>query len=183
MGPASARPAQCSEVLVSATNPFSRRRFVRICGLAAAGLAGAGPLLRAERLLALAPPGPDAPEPPNEQVAKILREIAGDRPIRTGHVQLDMPVIAEDGRVVPVMIESDLPMGPGGHVESVHLVVDYNPDPHLAAFHLTPALGRVSLSTRIKMKRTTWVRAIAKTSTGDVWADYARVQVTLNGCG
>ena len=36
---------------------------------------------------------------------------------------------------------------------------------------------------RIKMKRTTWVRAILETSTGDVWADYAHVIVSLNGCG
>ena len=56
-------------------------------------------------------------------------------------------------------------------------------DPHLAAFQLTPALGEVSISTRIKMKRSTWVRAIVETSTGEVWADYARVLVTLNGCG
>jgi predicted secreted protein len=41
----------------------------------------------------------------------------------------------------------------------------------------------VSISTRIKMKRTTWVRAIAATNTGEIWAAYARVQVTLNGCG
>ncbi len=69
------------------------------------------------------------------------------------------------------------------YVKGVHLIVDFNPDPHLAAFELTPALGTVSLSTRIKMKRTTWVRAILETSTGEVWAGYTRVQVTLNGCG
>ena len=45
------------------------------------------------------------------------------------------------------------------------------------------ALGSVALQTRIKMKRTTWVRAILETSTGDVWADYAHVNVSLNGCG
>jgi predicted secreted protein len=68
-------------------------------------------------------------------------------------------------------------------VKAIHLVVDHNPDAHLAAFQLTPAIGAVSISTRIKMKRTTWVRAIAQTSAGEVWAAYARVQVTLNGCG
>ena len=94
-----------------------------------------------------------------------------------------MPLVAEDGRIVPVIIESDLPMTADRYVKSVHLVVDHNPDPHLAAFQLTPAIGSVSISTRIKMKRTTWVRALAVTNTGEVWADYARVQVTLNGCG
>ena len=123
------------------------------------------------------------PEVPNEQIAKLLRDLFGDRPIRRGHVALDMPLVAEDGRVVPVMIDADLPMTPDAYVKAVHLIVDHNPDPHLAAFELTPAIGKLSLQTRIKMKRTTWVRCIAETSTGDVWADYARVSVTLNGCG
>ncbi len=87
-----------------------------------------------------------------------------------------MPAVAEDGRVVPVIIESRLPMRPENYVKAVHLIVDHNPDPHLAAFHLTPAIGEVSIQTRIKMKRSTWVRAILETSTGEVWADYARVQ-------
>ncbi|HEY7638054.1 MAG TPA: thiosulfate oxidation carrier protein SoxY [Gemmatimonadales bacterium] len=171
-----------------ATSPrdqLARRTFLRTCGLAVAALLGSGRLLQGERLLAWAnmPGGPGDPEIPNEEVARILKSLFGNRPIRKGHVSLDMPAVAEDGRVVPVIIESDLPMRPDQHVKGVHLIVDHNPDPHLAAFHLTPAIGSVSISTRIKMKRTTWVRAIVETSTGEVWADYARVLVTLNGCG
>lgn len=163
----------------------SRRRFLRAAALATAGLLGSGALSTGERLLAATAPGADPgdPEVPNEEVARILKGLFGDRPIRRGHIQLDMPAAAEDGRVVPVIIESDLPMTPERHVKAVHLIVDFNPDAHLAAFHLTPAVGIVSLSTRIKMKRTTWVRAFAETNTGDVWADYTRVQVLLNGCG
>jgi sulfur-oxidizing protein SoxY len=163
----------------------SRRDFVRSLTLGGAGLLGSGALLRSERLFALARPqlDPGDPEVPNEQVARILRDLFGDRPIRKGHISLDMPAVAEDGRIVPVIIESDLPMTAGQHVTAVHLIVDHNPDPHLAAFHLTPALGSVAIQTRIKMKRTTWVRAILETSTGDVWADYAHVNVSLNGCG
>ncbi len=163
---------------------FSRRRFLRAAALASAGVMASGALAGGERLLAAtAAGGPDDPEVPNEEVARILKNLFGDRPIRRGGVKLDMPAAAEDGRVVPVIIESDLPMTVENHVKAVHLIVDFNPDAHLAAFHLTPAVGTVSISTRIKMKRTTWVRAIAETSTGEVWADYARVQVTLNGCG
>jgi sulfur-oxidizing protein SoxY len=170
---------------MSSTDDRSRRRFLRAAALAAAGLLGSGPLATGERLLAATGGGgdPGDPEVPNQEVARILRDLFGDRPIRRGHVQLDMPAVAEDGRVVPVIIESDLPMTPEHYVKAVHLIVDFNPDAHLAAYHLTPAMGSVSLSTRIKMKRTTWVRAILETSTGDVWADYTRVQVSLNGCG
>jgi sulfur-oxidizing protein SoxY len=160
----------------------SRRTFLRSCALGIAGLLAAGAASRTQALLAVGVPGPD-PEVPNEEVARILKRLFGDRPIRRGHVSLDMPVVAEDGRVVPVIIESDLPMSKKQYVKGVHLIVDHNPDAHLAAFHLTPALGQVSISTRIKMKRSTWVRAIVETNTGEVWADYARVLVTLNGCG
>jgi sulfur-oxidizing protein SoxY len=160
-----------------------RRSFLRACAAGAAGLLASGTLV--DRLLAASriAVGPEDPEAPNEEVARILHRISGGRPIRRGHVSLDMPVVAEDGRVVPVMIETDLPMSAEEYVKAVHLVVDHNPDAHLAAFHLTPAIGTASISTRIKMKRTTWVRAIVETSTGEVWADYCRVRVSLNGCG
>ena len=164
----------------------SRRSFLRTAALATAGLLGSGALGAGERLLAATGPlgaDPRDPEVPNEEVARILKGLFGDRPIRRGHVSLDMPTVAEDGRVVPVIIESDLPMTPEHYVKSAHLIVDFNPDAHLAAFHLTPAIGTVSLSTRIKMKRTTLVRAILETNTGDVWAGYARVNVSLKGCG
>ncbi|MFL5402737.1 MAG: thiosulfate oxidation carrier protein SoxY [Gemmatimonadales bacterium] len=164
-------------------DPTQRRSFLRSCLAGLAGLVASGAMSRSERLLASARLGGPDPEVPNEEVARILKRLFGDRPIRRGHVSLDMPAVAEDGRVVPVIVESDLPMSAERYVKGVHLIVDHNPDAHLAAFHLTPALGQVSISTRIKMKRTTWVRAILETSTGEVWAGYTRVLVTLNGCG
>jgi sulfur-oxidizing protein SoxY len=145
---------------------------------------GAGALSRSRWLLGQAlPAGPGDPEIPNEEVARIYRERFGGRPITRAHVQLDMPAVAEDGRIVPVIIESDLPMMPERYVKGIHLIVDHNPDAHVAGFYLTPAAGQVSISTRIKMKRSTWVRAILETSTGELWADYTKVLVTLNGCG
>jgi len=161
-----------------------RRSFIQTVALTTVALVGSGALTRPSRLLGLAAgPGPDDPEIPNEAVAKIYRERFGGRPITRGHVQLDMPAVAEDGRIVPVIIESDLPMTPDRYVKGIHLIVDHNPDAHLAGFYLTPAIGQVSVTTRIKMKRTTWVRAIVETSTGELWADYTKVLVTLNGCG
>ena len=169
---------------MATSDPSSRRTFLRTAALAATGLLGSGALDRGERLLAaVSGAGPDDPEVPNEIVAKILQDISRGRPITRGHLSLDMPLVAEDGRIVPVIIESDLPMTSEQYVKAVHLIVDHNPDPHLAAYHLSPAIGSVALQTRIKMKRTTWVRAILETSTGDVWADYAHVNVSLNGCG
>ena len=164
------------------SNHTPRRAFIRSCALTAAGLLTAG-VAPAGVLAGPRRGGPDDPEVPNQEVARILEAITRGRPIRRGHVDLDMPAVAEDGRVVPVIIESDLPMTAEQYVKGVHLIVDHNPDAHLAAFHLTPAVGTAYISTRIKMKRTTWVRALIETSTGEIWAGYTRVLVTLNGCG
>jgi sulfur-oxidizing protein SoxY len=169
---------------MSGSIDLPRRSFLQTLALASAGLVGAGAFGQSTRLLGVVRPvGPDDPEIPNEAVARIYRERFGGRPITRGHVQLDMPAVAEDGRIVPVIIESDLPMTPERYVKGIHLIVDHNPDAHVAGFYLTPAVGQVSISTRIKMKRSTWVRAIVETNTGELWADYTQVRVTLNGCG
>jgi sulfur-oxidizing protein SoxY len=165
----------------------ARRSFLRVVGLAALAAAFEGVRGAGSRLLGRSPvprtSGPDEPEVPNEIVARILKERFGDRAIQRGHVTLDMPETAEDGRVVPVGIESDLPVSADQHVKAVYLIVDHNPDPLVTVFHLTPAIGAVSITTRIKMRRTCWVRCIAETSSGELWADYKKVTTSLNGCG
>src|SRR5690349_15960456 len=109
----------------------SRRTFLQRFALTGLGLLGGGALGRGERLLAAVPGlDPGDPEVPNEEVARILKDLFGTRPIRKGHLSLDMPLVAEDGRIVPVIIESDLPMTPDHYVTAVHLIVDHNPDPH-----------------------------------------------------
>src|SRR5687768_18500116 len=105
----------------------SRRFFLRSALLAAAGMAGSSSLLGTGRLLA-AYAGPEDPEVPNEEVARILREISGGKPIRRGHLTLDMPIVAEDGRIVPVIIESDLPLTADSYGNDVQFVGDQNRD-------------------------------------------------------
>lgn len=166
--------------------PVERRSFLKACGLFGAvlmaeGVSGAVRHLPAQ--VRVVRPGPDDPPIPNEVVQRIMTERFQGRAIQRGHLTLDMPPMAEDGRYVPVIIESDLPMATDRYVKSVFLIVDHNPDPLVTAFHLTPALGPVQIQTRIKMKRTSWIRAIAETSDGALWADYLQVETTLNGCG
>lgn len=171
---------------MSTHEPIERRSFLKAVGVAGAVLAVEGMTGAVRKLPAairISRPGPDDPPVPNDIVQKILSERFGDRTIQRGHVTLDMPPMAEDGRYVPVLIESDLPMTPEQYVKGVYLIVDHNPDPLVTAFHLTPAIGPLQLQTRIKMKRTTWVRAIAEASDGSLWADYLKVETTLNGCG
>ncbi len=162
-------------------DPVGRRSFLGLLGLA--GLSWVGGAGKGVSGLLPFLQGPDDPDVPNETVQKIIDQRFGSRVIQRGHVTLDMPPLAEDGRVVPVVIESDLPMTSDSYVKAVYLIVDHNPDPLVTVFHLTPAFDRVMIQTRIKMKRTCWIRAIAETSNDELWADYLKVETTLNGCG
>jgi sulfur-oxidizing protein SoxY len=165
---------------------LERRAFLQAIGALGAAVALEGARAAGTQLAAAireTSPGPDDPPVPNEIVQRIMAERFQDRVIQRGHVTLDMQTMAEDGRYVPVGIESDLPMAPDRYVKSVFLIVDHNPDPLVTAFHLTPTIGPVQIQTRIKMKRTSWIRAIAETNTGELWADYLKVETTLNGCG
>ena len=162
----------------------SRRSFVR----AAAGALGA---LLSSRLLGATPLGAaplggatadDDDEPP-EAVKRVYQARFGNRVPRKGHVQLDVPENAPDGRSVPVFVETSLPMVSTDYVKAIHIVVDHNPDIYLAGFGFSPSLGAASIDTRIKMRRTSYVRAIVETSRGELWTSATKVFVTLNGCG
>lgn len=161
--------------------PFSRRVFLASSGLALLALVARDVLLSVRRLAALTRHAPSDDIP--WKVRHVLQQLFGDRQIQQGHVQLDVPTVAADGRVVPVMIESDLPVDANVFVKAVHLLVDNNPDIHLAEFRLTPQIGHAFVSTRIKMRMTSPVRAIVETSDGALWSAAADVRVTVNGCG
>jgi sulfur-oxidizing protein SoxY len=162
------------------SDDLSRRSFVRAGALALAGIAAGVRSLRGER--APAATRPPASDDIPEAVRKVLRARFGDRPLREGHVQLDVPEVAPDSREVPVFIETDLPMEPARWVKAIHLIVDHNPDIYLAGFALSAALGAASIDTRIKMRRSSQVRAIVETSTGELWMASKLVYTTLNGC-
>ena len=166
---------------MSESSVLSRRSLFRRL-VAAAGLALAEPALRASRPLFAALTRPDD-DTPSEAVRKVLVHVFGDRPIRKGHVELTLPENAPDGRTVPVFLESDLPMEPGNYVRALHLFVDKNPDIHLAEYRFTPAMGKASIDTRIKMRATSWVRAVAETSRGELWYASFKVFPASNGCG
>ena len=133
---------------MSNTEPIHRRAFLQTVGAVGIALTveGLNGVSRPLAALWIRRPGPDDPEVPNEEVRRILTERFQNRPIQRGHVTLDMPAMAEDGRYVPVIIESDLPMTADQYVKGVFLIVDHNPDPLVTAFHLTRAFGPVARS-------------------------------------
>lgn len=157
----------------------SRRGFLRSAAVALGALASSRLL---DATPAVAAPPDDDDDPP-EAVKRVYQARFGGRMPRKGHVQLDVPENAPDGRSVPVFVETSLPMVSTDYVKAIHIVVDHNPDIYLAGFTFAPSLGATSIDTRIKMRRTSYVRAIVETGRGELWTAATKVFVTLNGCG
>lgn len=156
---------------------LSRRSFVRAGALALAALAARPKAALAAQRAA----GPGDDEIP-AAVRKVLEARFGKRQIQPGHVKLDVPEVAPDSREVPVFVDTDLPMEPAHWVRAIHLIVDFNPDIYVAGFTLSPALGAASIDTRIKMRRSSHVRAVVESNTGELWIGSKFVYTTLNGC-
>jgi sulfur-oxidizing protein SoxY len=151
---------------------MNRRAFFRAGASAAVGLVVARPALA----------GPDDDEP-SAEVKRVLDAHFGARALTKGHVKFDIPENAPDGRAVPVFIETDIEPTAERYVKAFHVVVDHNPDIYLAGFEMSAAAGAAAIDTRIKMRRTSYVRAIAEMSTGELFVSAKKVFVTLNGCG
>jgi len=90
-------------------------------------------------------------------------------------VVVKTPDIAENGAVVPVEIVTTL-----SNVESIAILAEKNPTPLIAQYTLTDFDGM--LTTRIKLRETSKVRAIVKAG-GKLYTSAKEVKVTIGGCG
>jgi len=104
------------------------------------------------------------------------QETKGGRVSASGLVKLDAPGIAEDGSIVPITIESELP-----GVESIWVFVEKNPSPLAARFDLEKSLDAF-VSLRIKMNESCKVIAMVK-SEGGYFSTSKQVTVVTGGCG
>jgi len=121
----------------------------------------------------------------NEPLDAALKRVFGGRPMKdgTGMIKLDIPLIAENGAVVPVSVEVNAPMTPQSYVKSIYIVADKNRIPIVTRVTLTPASGQAYMGANIRLGETTDVRAIAEQSDGTLWALKREVKVTVGGCG
>jgi sulfur-oxidizing protein SoxY len=116
-------------------------------------------------------------------VTAELKKLYGDKPMATGKIKLDIPEIAENGLVVPVNIEIESPMTDADHVKAVHIFADGNPLPGVISYRFTPACGKASASTRMRLAQTQNIICVAEMSNGALFAAKAQVKVTIGGCG
>jgi sulfur-oxidizing protein SoxY len=86
-----------------------------------------------------------------------------------GIVELQAPYRALDAATVPVTIVSKIGQSDDRFIRSLTLIVDENPAPMVGTFHLSPANGIASISTRVRVNAYTTVRVIAETSDGQLY--------------
>ena len=127
------------------------------------------------------------PRPASAQLAAptqaAVDRIRGNRTPEEGRVTLRLPPIAENGNTVPLTVSVESPMTAADHVKTIYVFADKNPTPDVAIFHLTPAMGRASADTRIRLGQTQDVVAIAEMNDGKLFMTRAEVKVTIGGCG
>lgn len=112
-----------------------------------------------------------------ETAAGALNGLLGtDQAVPSDQIDLDLPVIAENGAVVPITISTSLE-----NVESISIVVERNPRPLAATFEIMPGT-QPEISSRIKMAETSDVMAVIKTDSG-IYSTSKQVKVTIGGCG
>ena len=127
------------------------------------------------------------PRPASAQLAAptqaAIDRLRGSRTPQEGRITLRAPPIAENGNTVPLTVSVESPMTAADHVKAIYVFADKNPTPEVATFHLTPAMGRASADTRIRLGQTQDVVALAEMSDGTLFMARAEVKVTIGGCG
>jgi len=118
---------------------------------------------------------------PAEAREAILKLTAGAT-VRPGRVTLEVPPLVENGNSVPLTVSVESPMSAADHVKAIHVIVEKNPQPYVASFHLGPRAGRARVSTRIRLADSQIVVAICEISDGSFWSGSAESVVTLAAC-
>ncbi len=103
--------------------------------------------------------------------------VDGGGMIEMRHVTITAPKLAENGAVVPVSVESDLP-----NVVSISIFAENNPFPLNSEYELAAGVLPF-VSTRIRLSRTQEVMGVVKTADGRLYGGKALVKVTIGGCG
>lgn len=118
-----------------------------------------------------------------EAARAAIAKLVGTLALEEGGITLKTPAIAENGNTVPVSFTVDAPFTADSYVRAVHLIAEENPQPEVASFFFTPANGKASASTRIRLAKTQRVIAIAELSDGRALQVAKEVKVTIGGCG
>ncbi len=112
----------------------------------------------------------------SKAVADALKSLGASNLIESKDITITAPDIAENGAVVPIAVTSKIP-----NTQSIAIVAENNPFPLAASFDISSGLEGY-VSTRIKMGKTSNVRAIVKAD-DKFYTATKEIKVTVGGCG
>lgn len=104
------------------------------------------------------------------------------QPLKHEGVTLSLPMLADNGHLVPLSLKVDSPMTEASHVTHIYLISQRNPVPLMAMFVLGPWNGRAELSMRVRLSGTQMVVALARLSDGTFRYETQEVVVTEAAC-
>lgn len=121
---------------------------------------------------------------PSDQLWPLVKEaFFASRTIEeASFIKISGPRRAESGAQVPVTLSIDKPQSAADAIKNVYLLVDANPIQLVATYHLSELLGKLQLSTRIRMETDSYVRAIGETADGKLYMSVIQIRAA-GGCG
>lgn len=110
-----------------------------------------------------------APALASDAWKEIRGSVYGDKPIEDGRgiITLTAPNRPDDMRVVPIGISARV--GDGRSIKTVSYIIDENPTPVVAVFHLGPGRDAVALNVNFRVDRQSDVRAVVETDDGKLY--------------
>jgi len=113
---------------------------------------------------------------------EMVRPYVQNQDLKKEAVTLSLPMLADNGHMVPLSLKIDSPMTEASHITHVYLISQRNPVPLMAKFVLGPWSGRADLSTRVRLSGNQSVIALARRSDGSFIYDAQEVFVTEAAC-
>lgn len=148
---------------------MARRELVRAGGAAAAAAA-----FWAHLPPATAATGVDA---------AVTALLAGREPVESQQLHLELPEQFDYGTTIPLGLTVDGPMTEAEHVRRVSVFATGNPFAQVASVRFTPASGRATASTRIRLNEGRQeVVAVAELGDGRAWLARRTIEVAVSGC-
>lgn len=97
-------------------------------------------------------------------------------------LKIDGPKRAESGAQVPVTYTYDKAAANGVDIKKIYAIVDANPIPLTAIYHLTDKLGNFQIATRIRYETDSFVHIVGEDAHGKLYMAKREIRAA-GGCG
>jgi sulfur-oxidizing protein SoxY len=115
---------------------------------------------------------------------QTAKDPANPTPFERGHLpQVQLPLIAEDGANVPILVEMEMMQEPNHYIASIEIFNFNDPVINKGTYHFTPASGRVFLGTQFRMNAgDSRVHVVAECNQHGKWVFSRDIKVSVGGC-